>query len=150
MHSITKYQHSVKKFLLPSLLVLFSILSYGQSPVGIWKNLDDEDGEAKSHIEIYESDGMLHGKVIKLLPAATLTHCKKCKGDKKNAPIEGMVIMWDLKKNGDSYDEGKIIDPKKGKEYGCKISLANEDELDVRGYLKFSVFGRTQKWYRVK
>lgn len=140
----------MKKFLLAKLFIFSFFIGYSQSPIGIWKNIDDEDGKAKSHIEIYEKDGKLEGKVIKLLENATLKVCKKCKGDRKNASIEGMVIMWDLNKSGDEYIDGKIIDPKKGKEYGCKISLASEDELDVRGYLKFAVFGRTQKWYRVK
>lgn len=130
-------------------LFLFSSGAFAQSPIGIWKNIDDEDGEAKSHIEIYEEDGLLHGRVIKLLEKATLRICKKCKGDRKNQPIENMVIMWDLKKDGEEWDQGKILDPKKGKEYSCKIALKNENELEVRGYLKFAVFGRSQSWYRV-
>jgi len=140
----------VKKFLLVKLFVFSFFIGFSQSPIGIWKNIDDEDGKAKSHIEIYEKDGKLEGKVLKLLDNATLKVCKKCKDERKNAPIEGMVIMWDLKKSKNGYKDGKIIDPKKGKEYGCKISLASEDVLDVRGYLKFAAFGRTQQWYRVK
>lgn len=125
-------------------------MAQGQSPIGIWENIDDEDGKPKSHIEIYEENGKLYGKVIKLLPAATLFQCKKCSGDKKNQPIEGMVILWDLVNHGDHYDDGSILDPKKGKVYGCKISMPSADVLDVRGYLKFAVFGRTQQWFRVK
>ena len=139
----------MRKFLLVNLFVCIYFIGFSQSPVGIWKNFDDEDGKAKSHIEIYEKDGMLEGKVIKLLENATLRTCKKCKGNRKNAPIEGMVIMWDLQKVEDGYENGKIIDPKKGKEYGCEIKLASADVLEVRGYLKFSMFGRTQEWYRV-
>ncbi len=140
----------MKKFLILNLFVLISSIGWSQSPIGIWENIDDEDGKPKSHIEIYEENGKLYGKVIKLLEGATLYNCKKCKGDKKDQPIEGMVILWDLENHGDHYDDGTILDPKKGKEYGCKISLASADVLDVRGYLKFAVFGRTQKWHRVK
>jgi uncharacterized protein (DUF2147 family) len=125
-------------------------MAQGQSPIGIWENIDDEDGKPKSHIEIFEENGKLHGKVIKLLEGATLDVCNKCSGSRKGQPIEGMVILWDLEDHGDHYDDGKIVDPKNGKEYGCKITLASPDLLDVRGYLKFSIFGRTQQWHRVK
>ena len=54
---------------------------FGQSPIGIWKSVDDTDGKAKSYIEIFEHEGMLHGKVVKLLPNATYyLYCHKCKG----------------------------------------------------------------------
>lgn len=125
-------------------------MAQGQSPIGIWENIDDEDGKPKSHIEIYEQDGKLYGKVNKLLPGATLNQCKNCKGSRKNQPLEGMVILWDLENQGDHYDNGTILDPKTGKEYGCKMSMDSADILDVRGYLKLSIFGRTQQWFRVK
>lgn len=140
----------MKKFLLLNVALFLCFLAQSQSPIGIWENVDDEDGKPKSHIEIYEQEGKLFGKVVKLLPGATLTHCKKCKGSRKNQAIEGMVILWDLENHGDHYDDGTILDPKTGKEYGCKISMDSPDILDVRGYLKLSIFGRTQQWFRVK
>ena len=132
--------------------LLFPFLSNAQSIFGTWKNIDDEDGEAKSHIEIYEQDGLIHGKVIKLLDNATLRTCTKCKDERKDQEIEGMVILWNLKpeKKKNKYNKGKIIDPKNGKIYGCKMELKEEDLLHVRGYIKSPLFGRTQKWYRVK
>ena len=104
--------------IIPYLLLSFFI--YAQSPIGIWKNLDDEDGREKSHIEIYEQNGTLRGKVIKLLPAATITKCDKCTGANK------------------------------GKVYDCKIELDGTDKLKVRGFVGVSMFGRTQIWYKVK
>ncbi len=141
----------MKKFLLIKALFICTLFSLAaQSPIGIWENIDDEDGKPKSHIEIYEQGGKLHGKVVKLLEGATLTICKKCKNERQNQPIEGMVILWDLEKEGEEYDGGYIVDPKKGKTYNCKISLESADVLNVRGYLKVSLFGRTQQWNRVK
>ena len=49
------------------ILLAFIAMSVGlnaQSPVGIWKNLDDTDGKEKSHIEIYESGGVLKAKSV--------------------------------------------------------------------------------------
>jgi uncharacterized protein (DUF2147 family) len=137
--------------------VLFSLLffilgttAYSQSPIGIWKNVDDEDGKEKSHIEIYESNGKLKGKVIKLLSAATITKCDKCKGSNKGKNITGMDILWGMEKvkNG-FYDNGEILDPKSGKIYDCSIEVKG-NQLLVRGYMGLSMFGRTQTWYKVK
>lgn len=130
-------------------LLFLSHSATAQGVLGTWKNIDDKDGKAKSHIEIYEEGGKYYGKVVKLLPSATLINCKKCKDDRKDQPIEGMVILWDLIKTGDSWDDGEIIDPKSGKIYDCSIKLNEEGNLDVRGYMGFSIIGRTQTWFRV-
>lgn len=135
------------------LFALFFVFSWpllAQSPVGIWKSLDDTDGQEKSHIEITEHNGVLTGKVIKLLPAASITRCDACKGANKGKSIEGMTILWDLKKNGKSWDSGQILDPKNGKIYSCKAELEGADMLKVRGFLGISLLGRTQTWYRIK
>lgn len=140
------------KVLIPALLLLFmgSLSIQAQSIKGIWKTIDDTDGREKSHIEIYEENGKYRGKVIKLLPGATATHCSECKGNNKNKPITGMIILWDLEPVGKSFDNGTILDPKTGKVYDCKVSFQTPDKLDVRGYMGLSLLGRTQTWYRVK
>jgi uncharacterized protein (DUF2147 family) len=130
--------------------VFFGLLIYAQSPVGIWKNLDDEDGREKSHIEIYEQNGTIRGKVVKLLPAATITKCEKCAGANKGKSLVGMDILWGLKKTGSAWEGGEILDPKKGKVYDCKIELDGKDKLKVRGFIGVAMFGRTQVWYKVK
>ena len=35
------------------------------------------------------------------------------------------------------------LDPKNGKEYKCTISLKDANTMKLRGYIGFSVFGRT-------
>lgn len=131
------------------LMFCASLLS-AQSPLGVWKTVDDEDGIAKSHIKIFEKDNKLYGKVIGLLPAATVTHCDKCKGDKKGKSLIEMEILSDLEKREDKWVDGKILDPGKGKEYSCQISLDDPNTLKVRGYIGKPIFGRTQYWYRVE
>ncbi|MBC7885668.1 MAG: DUF2147 domain-containing protein [Saprospiraceae bacterium] len=132
------------------LMMCFSQMLMAQSPIGIWKNLDDEDGKEKSHIEIYEKNGKLWGKVIKLLPAATVTTCNACTGANKGKSLVGMDILWDMKANGNVWEDGQILDPKNGKVYHCKMEPDGQDKLKVRGYIGISLFGRTQTWYRVK
>ncbi|MBK8347459.1 MAG: DUF2147 domain-containing protein [Saprospiraceae bacterium] len=131
-------------------LILAGKIAMAQSPVGIWKNLDDTDGKEKSHIEIYEHKGKLRAKVIKLLPAATITKCDACTGPNKGKALVGLDIVWDLQKNGNIWEGGQILDPKKGKIYDCKIEMDGKDKLNVRGFMGVSIFGRTQVWYKVK
>ena len=140
----------MNKLLLVTLGLFMSSASFSQIE-GLWYNIDDEDGKPKSHISIYETNGILEAKVVKLLPAAKLTHCSACEGSNKNKPIEGMKILWGLEKvNSKEYEEGEILNPKNGKIYDCFISLEEDDKLKVRGYLGVSMFGKTQYWYRVK
>lgn len=136
--------------LLVLLSFLFCNVLIGQSPVGVWKNLDDEDGKEKSHIEIYEKNGTLHAKVVKLLPAATITHCNSCKGDLKGKSLVGMDILWNMKAGNGEWSGGEILDPKNGKVYKCKLENDGPDKLKVRGYIGVPALGRTQIWYKVK
>jgi uncharacterized protein (DUF2147 family) len=120
------------------------------SPIGIWKTIDDKTGEAKSHIEIYETDGKYYGKIVKLLRREADTVCEKCPGTKKDKKLVGMVIMEDLETKDEYWKNGSILDPESGKEYGCSIWFedGNTEELQVRGKHWTGLY-RTQTWYRV-
>ena len=61
-----------------------------------------------------------------------------------------MVVINGLSKNDDEWNDGTILDPKNGKVYKCYITLVEKDKLKVRGYIGFSLIGRTQYWYRVE
>lgn len=140
----------LQKLLFASTFLILSTWAFAQSPVGVWKTIDDEDGREKSHIEIFEKNGKMYGKVIKLLAGASATKCDKCPGNNKGKNIEGMEVVWDLKKSGKIWDNGTILDPKTGKTYSCKIEFDGNDKLKVRGYMGISALGRTQTWYKVK
>ncbi|HEU0124776.1 MAG TPA: DUF2147 domain-containing protein, partial [Flavobacterium sp.] len=116
-----------------------------------WKTIDDETGEAKSIVEIYEKSGKVYGKVVDILRDSHKKDvCVKCDGADKNKPILGMVIMNGLKKDGSEYNGGTILDPTTGKKYKCYITLESADKLKLRGYIGLSLMGRTQYWTRVK
>lgn len=143
----------MKKISLTFLAVVFAMFSVvaQDNVLGKWKTIDDETGEAKSIVSIYEKGGKLYGKIDEILNSDRRDAvCDKCSGDLKNKPILGMVILKDLKKDGSSYSGGTILDPQKGKSYKCTISLENPDLLKVRGYIGFSLIGRSQYWHRVK
>jgi len=134
----------------------------GKTCVGVWKTIDDETGREKSHVRVYEQGGKYYGVIDKLLDESALEEaqvssfeelvCSKCSGSKKDAPILGMQIIWDMEKKSDKFAGGTILDPKKGSEYTCTMWMDEEDPsgntLKVRGWWGF--FYRTQTWYRVK
>ncbi|WP_348797230.1 DUF2147 domain-containing protein [Flavobacterium adhaerens] len=143
----------MKKGIVFSLVVFFLIIFNGQcqTVLGKWKTIDDETGQAKSIVEIYEKSGKIYGKIIDIVNVEKRKAlCTKCSGDDKNAPILGLIVIKGLVKDGDEYNGGRILDPVNGEEYKCLIALEGKDKLKVRGFVGFSLIGRTQYWYRVK
>lgn len=123
------------------------------SPVGTWKTVDDKTGHAKSIVQIAEQGSELQGKVVRVIESDRGPHptCVACEGERKGKPIEGMTIMWGVKKDGNSWGGGSILDPQNGKTYSVKLTLADGGKkLDVRGYMGVSLLGRTQTWQREK
>lgn len=137
----------MKKLTFSFVLLFFSVLSFAQIE-GKWKTIDDESGQAKSIVEIFKGqDGQYYGKILQLLMKPEHENCVKCSGNLKNKPLIGLQIINGLKKDGESFDGGTITDPKSGKTYKCSIKK-DGDKLNVRGYIGFSLIGRTQTWYK--
>jgi uncharacterized protein (DUF2147 family) len=137
----------MKKLLLTFALSLFGVMTFAQIE-GKWKTIDDETKQAKSIVEIYKKGDQYYGKVSQLLIKPANPNCTECKDDRKNRPIVGMEIIRGLKKDGNEFTDGTITDPKTGKTYKCTIKREG-DKLNVRGYLGFSLIGRTQTWQKV-
>jgi len=143
----------MKTTLLLLFLGILTSSSYAQSPVlGKWKSMDDNSGEPKSIVELFERNGKIYGKVVKIFtkPAQDPDPvCDKCSkdDDRFNKKVIGMEIITDLVKNDDSYGGGEILDPEIGRVYRCKIWIEDKT-LKVRGY--FGPFYRTQTWLRVQ
>ncbi len=122
-----------------------------RSVAGVWKTIDDVSGQEKALVKIIEKDGALNGVITKLFhPERPNPICVECSGEKKDKPVEGMEIVWDMQKAGDNeWSGGRILDPKTGKVYKCRIRLADGGrKLEVRGFIGLSLFGRTQTWHR--
>lgn len=138
----------MKNFIMTCIALILSISTYAQynDISGKWTTIDDDTGKEKSIVEIFKkSNGKYYGKIIKLLQTPENNNCVKCKDDRKNKPLIGLEIIRDLKKQGDEFTSGTITDPKTGKTYKCTISRDGE-KLNVRGYIGFSLIGRTQTW----
>lgn len=125
----------------------FTIYAQETSVFGIWKTIDDETNEAKAYVELYKIGDKMHGKIIKLLIDPEDTTCDNCPDDKKDKPVKGMEIIWDMEKNGDQWIDGEILKPENGKVYNGKIWV-EDGKLQVRGYIGFMY--KTQTWLRVE
>ena len=141
----------MKKILLTAIILISYLGVNAQSVIGQWKSIDDETGKPKSIIEIYKQGDKYYGKIVELLTEENKDGvCRTCETKYKDKNIIGLVILKDLEKDGDEYGDGEITDPKNAKTYSAYIKLVEPDKLKVRGYIGFSLLGRTQYWYRVK
>jgi len=136
---------SVSSALVVTSLAPAPVVAAEGTPIGTWQTIDDATSKPKSHVEIYERDGKLYGKIVKLLENPDAI-CDKCTGDDHNKPVLGMVILWGMSQDEDAWSGGKVFDPESGKTYRCKIWL-DGSALKVRGYL--GPFFRTQTWHRL-
>ncbi len=122
------------------------------SPVGVWKTIDDKTGKASSDVRIYEQNGTYFGRIQHVYNAADeASICDKCKDDRKNKKVLGLVVMRNMKLDNGEYRGGDILDPDTGSIYKCTFRLADQGRrLVVRGFLGFSLIGRSQTWERIK
>jgi len=146
-------RHLTKAGLAATLFALSAAaLAQHASPVGTWKTIDDETGKPKALVRITEDAGILTGKIEKLYRPADQDQnptCVKCSDTRKGQPIIGMTILSGLKKDGNDYSGGEILDPAAGKTYKSKATLKdNGSKLEVRGYIGAPMFGRSQTWVR--
>jgi uncharacterized protein (DUF2147 family) len=121
------------------------------SPVGFWKTLDDRTHKPRGIIQIFKENNTFYGRIEASFDPKELTaRCEKCSGDRKDAPVIGLVVMRGITQHGSEYGGGEILDPETGSIYRCRFALSSGGEkLLVRGYLGLSILGRTQTWVRV-
>ena len=140
------------KILFICLLLAVVHVAAGQEVKGKWKTIDDETNEPKSIVEVFERDGKLFGRIVKLFRKPGEDQdpvCDDCEeGDPRyKKKIIGMEIMREMALAEGEYVGGDILDPNNGKVYRCRIWLEGND-LKVRGY--WGPFYRTQTWLRAQ
>jgi len=119
------------------------------SPVGLWRNIDDETKQSKALIRIVEQGGTLVGRIERILTDKPDAVCDQCTDERKGKPVQGMTILTGLRRDGDEWTGGEILDPNNGKVYKAKARLADGGrKLDVRGFIGIALVGRTQTWVR--
>jgi uncharacterized protein (DUF2147 family) len=120
------------------------------TPVGLWKTVSDVDGRPKAYVRIHEEKGEFLGVIEEIFdPEKRGRHCEKCPGERHDKPVLGMTIITGIHRDGERFVGGEILDPDNGKVYSCKLTPIEEGRrLEVRGYIGFSLLGRTQTWIR--
>jgi uncharacterized protein (DUF2147 family) len=156
-------------------LVMVVVLSLGSTAVaddpvfekdavlGLWKTEPNDNGDY-SHVEIYLADGKYKGRIVYLNSPVVLEGDEdgtvgQPRADFKNPdealrgrPLLGMDLMYGFKHNGkNKWEDGRIYDPESGKEYNCKVTMKDADNLEIFGYIKvaFAKLGRDTAWKRV-
>jgi uncharacterized protein (DUF2147 family) len=77
--------------------------------------------------------------------------CEKCPGERKGQKIVGMEILRGIRPDGNEWGGGEILDPNNGKTYKAKMRLEDDGKkLVVRGFIGFSMLGRSQTWHRAE
>jgi uncharacterized protein (DUF2147 family) len=144
----------MKTMLIAGALALAACASSAQNtPVGLWKTIDDDGKTEKSLVRITDSGGVLTGRIEKIFdPAKQDSKCDQCTDDRKDKPVLGMTILRNLKQDADdasTWAGGEILDPNNGKTYKARLKpLDGGKQLQMRGYL--GPFYRTQVWVRAE
>ena len=148
----------MKKFLIRILPGLLLVSLFGLQPLlaqdlstitGVWKTFDDDTKQPAALVEITVKDGIYSGVIKKLLDPSALPTCEKCTDSRKDKPVLGMEILSGLRKSGESYVDGRILDPDDGEIYRTEMKLKDQgSKLDVRAYIGIPLLGRTQTWLR--
>ncbi len=117
--------------------------------LGRWQTIDDHTGQARAVVRLYEEHGLIFGRIESAArPDAAELSCIKCTDERKDHPILGLMIIRNMKLEGDEFAGGDILDPDSGDVYRCKMRLKDPEHLLVRGFLGISLFGRSQTWLR--
>ena len=141
-----------KTLILISLAICSSTLFAQQENdiLGYWLN---EEGDAK--IQINKNNDIFSGKIVWLEkpkdengewrldtenPDESLRNRKKL----------GLQILdnltWDEDKK--EWNNGEIYDAREGDTYSLFVRLKHQNNLNLRGYFGFSLFGKTTSWTR--
>ncbi|MCU0341944.1 MAG: DUF2147 domain-containing protein [Spirosomaceae bacterium] len=142
------------QFLLKTVLVLLitataTIAQNADAVLGVWKN-----GEGTGMVQIYKKGDKYYGKIVWLKvvndPDGTPRKDLNNPEEKlRTRPLKGLENLRDFTfKGSNTWEEGRIYDPKTGNDYACEMKLVDENTLEVRGFIGVSLFGRTDVWKR--
>tara|TARA_R110002096_G_scaffold74101_1_gene175601 strand:+ start:149997 stop:150437 length:441 start_codon:yes stop_codon:yes gene_type:complete len=117
--------------------------------LGIWYN---EKKDAK--IKVYKKGDAYYGKIIWLKNnknddgTSPKVDSKNPDSKLRKRTIVGTNIMIALKwdESEKEYNEGEIYDPRGGSTYSLFAVLKDDKTLFLKGYIGFSIFGRSTIW----
>lgn len=142
------------KFAIVIFYILFSCFAVAaQSPddiLGVWL-VKEKTGK----VEIYAKEGKYFGNLVWIKDYEKQTTEEKLDSFNPDPKLRkreklGMCIVSDLVYEDGEWQDGTIYDSRDGKIYSVKVTLANKNQLDIRGYVGIPLFGKTTQWTRIK
>lgn len=119
--------------------------------IGTWMV---QDGSAKVKIE--KINNKFNGKIVWMkIPndktGKPFTDTNNPEPSLRNRPQMGLNLLNNfVYEENNRWSNGTIYDPDEGKTYSCKITMTDNQTIEVRGYVGISLFGRTEVWKRVQ
>ncbi len=124
----------------------------GLSPIGVWATAGND-----SHVKIERCGANLCGTIVWLKDP--LGDDGKDAVDSNNPDpamrsrkLVGLQLLRGFQQTDDPnfWKNGKIYNPEDGRSYSCNLTVQDQNTLRVRGYIGFSLLGKTQIWNRVQ
>ena len=151
-----RFIRSVFLLLILTLAASLSAFTGADDINGTWFN---QDKDAK--IEISKCGGNYCGKIVWLkepsypagsklgTPGTPKLDDQNPDATRRKDPLMGLEIIKGFQfAGGNVWKNGTIYDPDSGKTYSAKATLVSANQLDLRGFIGVSMFGRTEKWTR--
>ncbi len=147
----------MKRIFFVTMILLNSLGAFSQSLpedkiIGIWESVDSEVG---LKFEIFKSGDRYSGKLLwasTMYEADGKTPKKDFNNPNKSLRVRSrkdMVNIINLKYDDGEYSEGKLYNPDGGDTYSLNAKLKSINEIEFRGYIGFSLLGKTMKFRRI-
>lgn len=120
--------------------------------LGDWTVRSDDDGEAQAVVRFTEEEGLVVGRIVRVLPTAEYPDpspvCDDCRGRYRGADLRRVRLVWDMRWRDGEFSGGRIVDPQADRVYRATMRFDGTDRLRVRGFVGVRALGRTQVWER--
>ncbi len=121
----------------------------GDEILGLWWTQDK-----RAKIEIYKKGEEYWGKIVWIHKTVDengnpILDDENPDEELRKKPIMGLNLISGFTFEKGKWVDGSIYDPDNGKTYDCVMKL-RKNKLEVRGYIGFTMFGRTVVWSPVE